>query len=113
MIDSFSFGAMVIDGRQYSSDLIIYPDGHIQDSWWRGRGHVLSKRDIASLLETDPEIVIAGTGVNGLMKPEKNLKGYLSKRGIKFMVGPNDSAVRWFNDLHESHRVGACFHLSC
>jgi len=113
MIDSFSFGAMVIEGRHYTSDLIIFPDGRIQDAWWRARGHVLSGGDIVDLVSAEPEVLIAGTGVNGLMKPEKNLGGYLSKRGIEFMAGPNDSAVRWFNDFHKLRRVGACFHLSC
>jgi hypothetical protein len=26
MIDSYDFGAIVIDGKRYSSDVIIYPD---------------------------------------------------------------------------------------
>lgn len=113
MIDSFSFGAMVIDGRQYTSDLIIYPGGRIQDRWWRVRGHGLSAGDIAGLIAMDPQVIIVGTGVNGLMKPEMQLKGYLAERGIKFMAGPNDEAVNWFNELYASSGVGACFHLSC
>jgi hypothetical protein len=35
MIESFSFGRAVIDGRVYHSDLILFPDGRIQSSWWR------------------------------------------------------------------------------
>jgi len=113
MIDSFSFGTMTIDGRRFTSDLIIFPDGRVRDSWWRNRGHVLSVGDIADLLGMAPKILIAGTGVNGLMKPEKGLDGYLVERGIELMIGPNDKAVQWFNERHAAGGVGACFHLSC
>jgi len=34
MIESYSFGQMVIDGQEYTSDLIIFPD-RINSSWWR------------------------------------------------------------------------------
>ncbi len=61
MIDSFSFGTMVIDGKPYTSDLIIFPDGRVQDAWWRARGHVLSANDIADLVDKKPKIIIAGT----------------------------------------------------
>ena len=113
MIDSFSFGTMGIDGRQYTSDLIIYPDGHVQDGWWRARGHALSLSDISDLVEKKPKIIIVGTGVNGRMKPDAHLNAYLAEQGIEFLVGANDVAVKWFNELKSSGNVGACFHLSC
>ena len=113
MIESFSFGTMEIDGRHYNTDLIIYPDGHIQHSWWRKRGHVLSVQDIAALIAANPEVIIAGTGVNGLMKPDRALTKQLSKKGIQLMAGSNDRAVRWYNDSYREKPVGACFHLSC
>ena len=112
-IDSFSFGTMVIDHKQYTSDLIIFPDGRVQDGWWRARGHVLSKRDIADLVELKPNIIIVGTGVNGRMKPDAGLNAYLEEQGIEFLVGANDVAVKWFNELKDSGNVSACFHLSC
>lgn len=113
MIESFSFGTMEIDGRQYTSDLIIYPDGHVQDGWWRARGHALLVNDIKDLVEKKPNIIIAGTGVNGRMQPDALLHEHLESRGIEFLVGANDVAVKWYNELKSSGNVGACFHLSC
>lgn len=113
MIDSFSFGTMQIDGRQYTSDLIIYPDGTIQDGWWRVRGHSLCLDDIAGLVDKKPRAIIVGTGVNGRMKPDAHLHTYLEEQGIEFLVGDNDVAVKWYNELKASGNVGACFHLSC
>jgi len=34
MIESYAFGSIVVDGRKFTSDLIIYPDGHIDTFWW-------------------------------------------------------------------------------
>jgi len=113
MIDSITFGAMVINGRRYSSDLIIFPDGRIRDAWWRNRGHVLVKEDIQTLLDAEPEVIIAGTGIHGRMKPEAGLGAALGKLGVQLMSGPNDQAVIWFNDRLVTMKVGACFHLSC
>ena len=113
MIESFAFGTMQIDGRQYTSDLIIYPDGTVQDRWWRARGHSLSLPDITGLVDTKPTVIIAGTGVNGRMQPDAQLSAYLAEQGIEFLKGANDVAVQWYNARQSSGNVGACFHLSC
>ncbi len=45
MINSYRFGKIVVNGRNYSSDVIVFPD-RIQGSWWRHKGHELSLKDI-------------------------------------------------------------------
>ena len=112
-IDTFSFGSMVINGKQYSSDLILYPDGHVEDSWYRKSGHRLSRNDIGNLIESELEVIIAGTGVNGLVKPERELEEMLSEKGIEFISAPNQKAVELYNELASKKRIGACFHLAC
>jgi len=112
-IEGFAFGSITIDGKTYYSDLIIYPDGTIEDNWWRKSSHLLSKEDIASLIEKDPDVIIAGTGVNGFMRPERGLAEYLTSKGIEFIAAPNEKAIEIFNQFFNSKRVGACFHLTC
>jgi len=113
MIESYSFGDMVIDGRRITSDLIIYPNGRIQDGWWRSRGHTLIRKDIQQLVDSGPEMIIVGMGVNGLMKPEPGLDKWIQKLGIQYMAGPNGKAVAWYNRRYSSGKIGACFHLTC
>jgi len=113
MIESFSFGDMVIDGRRYTSDLFIFPDGRVRDNWWRDRGHALCRGDLQVLVDSGPDTIIAGTGVNGLMKPEPGLDKAIRKLGIDFMAGPNGKAVSWYNQRIGKTKVGACFHLTC
>ena len=113
MITSCSFGVIVIEGKQYTSDLIIYPDGHIEDSWYRRKGHGLSLDDISKLVESKPEVIIAGTGISGLMRPESGLDKLLLNKGIRFIAQPNQKAIKIYNELSSTKRVGACFHLTC
>ena len=113
MIQSCSFGSIAIDGRNYFSDLIIYPDGLVEDSWRRKSGHRLSIDDIRKLIESGPEIIIAGTGINGFVIPEKELEKFLSQKGIQFRHAPNHNAMEIYNELSTDKRTGACFHLTC
>jgi len=113
VIEAYSFGNMVINGQRYGSDIIIYPDGRIQDSWWRETGHSLSMSDIADLVDAEPEIIIAGTGESGLMKPDVRLEGLLSEKGIEFRTLPSWQAMKLYNNICRERKVGACFHLFC
>ncbi|MEA3436349.1 MAG: MTH938/NDUFAF3 family protein [Thermodesulfobacteriota bacterium] len=113
MIESFAFGFIVINGTKYTSDLVIYPEGHVEDLWRRKSGHRLSAGDIDKLISSEPEVIVAGAGVSGLMKPEKQLKKLLNQKGIKFISQPNREATKAYNDLISKNRVGACFHLTC
>ena len=113
LIDSFGFGSLVIDGKAYNSDLIIYPDGRIETPWWRQSGHRLTVDDIDALIASNPDAIVAGTGVNGLMKPDKILEKELLQKGIQFVAEKNQTAVDHYNRLIKDMRVGACFHLTC
>ena len=113
IIDTSSFGLIVIDGRQYTSDLVIYPDGRVEDGWWRRSSHRLSMDDIDKLVASGPDVIVVGTGVNGLMIPEPGLNKMLAEKDIEGIALPNPKAIELFNGLSSKKRVGACFHLTC
>jgi hypothetical protein len=112
-IQSYSFGRMDIAGREYTSDLILYPDGRVQDSWWRESGHSLTFHDIEDLVASQPEIIVAGTGAIVIMAPVAGLSDRLEKMGIEFRAEPTGEAVRLFNELSGQRKTGGCFHLTC
>ncbi len=112
-INSYSFGSMDIDGKHYLSDLIIYPDGRINGSWWRKRGHNLCVKDLDRIVEIKPEIVVIGTGANGLMKIGKETIEYLEENGIQVYFNSTGEAVKKFNNLSSSNSVVGLFHLTC
>jgi len=72
MIEDYSFGKIIINGKKYDSDLIIFKD-HIYDSWWRKEGHNLCIDDIKEIIDIKPEVLIIGTGYFGLMKVPQEL----------------------------------------
>jgi hypothetical protein len=113
MIDSFSFGTMVIEGETYQSDLFIYPDGRVKAGWRRKSGHRLSYGDISDLTQGGIEVIVAGKGVSGRMEPDEDIHRQLQQRGIEFIALPNDEAVVLYNRLSTKRRVAACFHLTC
>lgn len=113
LIESCSFGRIVIDGKTYTDDLIILPDGKILQSWWRQRGHRLSLNDLTALLDSSPEVIVAGTGIHGRVKPDETLKRDLSRLAIELIAEPNEEALRLLNGLKPEKRIGACFHLTC
>ena len=113
-IEKYSFGRIVIGGKVFTSDLIIFPDGHIQDSWWRKQGHRLQLDDIVSILDSGLEKLIIGTGAFGLMRVPESVLNLCKKQKIEVVVCRTAAAVKRFNEATEAGiEVAACFHLTC
>jgi len=111
-ITLYSFGKIVINGRAYTSDVIIYP-GRVDDKWWRKEGHRLQVEDLTAVLEAGPEAVVVGTGNLGLMKVPAQTKAYLESKGIEVRIARTGRAVDLFNTLQATRRTIACLHLTC
>ena len=113
MIDSTTFGTISIDGKTYNSDVIIYPDGRVADSWRRASGHRLTLGDIQTLTAIEPEVIVAGTGVNGRMIPNPEVVAALAEKGIEILAAPNEKAVKLYNNSLKTRKTAGCFHLTC
>lgn len=114
MIESSAFGSMTIDGRTYSSDLFIFPDGRVMDGWRRRRGHQLCVDDLLVLIGAAPDLIVVGTGTSGRMRPEALVPAVLEERGIDFIAEPTPRALAVYNRrVLTNLKVGACFHLTC
>jgi len=70
-IEACSFGFLLVSGRTHTADLMIYPDGRIEEPWYRSKGHRLSSQDITELIQSAPEVMIVGIGMSGGVQPEK------------------------------------------
>lgn len=110
-IEKYDFGKMVLDGKSYESDLIIFPE-KVQSSWWRKEGHFLQIEDIESILTTNPKLVIVGSGYYGCMKISPKVIEEFKKRNIELVYTDSKNAVEEFNRREEKNKVGA-FHLTC
>ncbi|MFQ6113597.1 MAG: Mth938-like domain-containing protein [bacterium] len=114
MIESYSFGKIVIDGKEYSRDVIVYPD-HVEPNWWRKRGHELCVEDIKSRIEkAAPDILVLGTGAYGNVIILDSTRKFLEQRNIKLIAENTGSACTTFNELMKSNKkVLGAFHLTC
>lgn len=112
-IESYEFGKIVVDGYEINSDLIIYPDGTIQKDWWRREGHQLCSDDISKLLETEPELLIIGTGAYGMMIPDDELLQLLDSMGIRVEILRTSQAADLYNKMDKNKCIGLCLHLTC
>jgi hypothetical protein len=111
-IDSYEFGRIVVDGRSYSQDLILLPDG-IQDSWWRQESHLLQFGDLVGVLAAKPEVLIVGQGQPGKMQVDAALVDYLKEHHIELITLPTAQACTTFNALAVKKKVAAALHLTC
>ena len=112
MIDSYDFGHIVIHGRVYTSDVIIYPD-RVEVDWWRKEGHTLDPEDIEAVFVRKPEVLVVGTGASGLMRISPEVGDRLKAAGIALRAERTEKACALFNELSGHRNVVAALHLTC
>lgn len=113
MIEYYDFGIIVIDGKRYTSDVIVFPD-RVRDRWWRKEGHRLAIEDLKEVLKAEPQAIVVGTGYSGLMKVPNDVRQSLDKKGIRLIVEKTGDATKTFNKLAASgEKVVAALHLTC
>ena len=91
VIESYDFGRVVIKGRTYTSDVIVFSD-RINDGWWRKEGHRLSIEDLGEIVRAKPEVLVVGTGYSGLVKIPSETAGFIQSKGIKLLAEPTGKA---------------------
>jgi hypothetical protein len=112
MISSYRFGSIEVNGKRFTRDLIIFPD-HINKNWRRKTGHLLVIDDIYEVIDTEPELLIIGTGAHGLMKIDGKLRDKLRNSGIDFIAKKTPEAVDEYNRIYKDRKVVCALHLTC
>ena len=111
-VEDYGFGRIVIDGRTYTSDVIVYPD-KVDPTWWRKEGHLLQKADLSDVLAASPAVVVIGTGNWGVMKVPEDTIRFLQSKGIRVVAEKTAQAVKRFNEESEKEKTVGAFHLTC
>lgn len=113
LVESYSFGAIVIDGREYRRDLIVTPT-KIVSNWWRAEGHRLQMSDVESVLGEEVDAVVVGTGYSGYVKVDREVVEEFERRGVEVHVLDSRRAVSKYNELvKRGKRVMLLIHLTC
>lgn len=112
LVDSYQFGVIVVSGKEYTSDVTIFPD-RVRGNWWRKTSHQLCLDDIAEVMTENPEVLVVGTGASGLVKVLPEVQQAAKAQSIKLIAETTEKACHMYNQLCQSQRVVAALHLTC
>ncbi len=112
-VEEYEFGRIVIDGRTYTSDVIVHRDG-VEEGWWRKEGHRVTLKDIDPIINLDPEIVVFGKGANSRVRIDREVKEHLEKRNIEVFESDSYDAIKIFESfLRKGRKAVLAIHLTC
>ncbi|MBN2122473.1 hypothetical protein JW721_05480 [Candidatus Micrarchaeota archaeon] len=98
MIEEYSFGRIVISGKEYSNDVILI-GGKVYPEWWRRKGHFLSREDLGPILKAQIRTLIIGKGYNSVMRIGEDVREYCREKGIELIELGSREAVEKVNEL--------------
>ena len=110
MIQAFEFEKIVIDGKEFTTDVMIYPNGEIK-KWKRKAEHDLQASDIKRIIKQDPKLVILGLGTVGNLNVRPKVYEELKEAGIEVLAYKTDKAVETYKELREDEGTAALLHL--
>ncbi|MEM1577418.1 MAG: MTH938/NDUFAF3 family protein [Candidatus Pacearchaeota archaeon] len=116
-IEKFEFGRIVVNGKEYKSDIFIFADGKVESRSRElsqkkyGTGHYFCKEEIEKLLKDNPEILIFGCGEVGYCKIEDEGLKLLKKLNIEYKILPTQKAIEIFNKT--KGKKAGIFHVTC
>jgi hypothetical protein len=112
-IASYKFGAITINGREYTDDVIIYPD-RVEPEWFREQGHSLSVDDLEGVFKYGPDNLVVGRGAYGRMVIPRETRSTLQESGIELISGITKEMCDLFNrHMREGRKTVGAFHLTC
>ncbi len=110
-IDNAFFGSILVDGRKYENDLYVHWDGEVRE---REKTHNFTRTEFEDLALKDPEIIVIGTGMSGMVKVDPAAVAAASLKGVQLLVVKTPEAVQRFNALARMRkRVIAVMHATC
>lgn len=97
----------------YNHDVVIYPEGVLSD-WWRIEGHRLQLADVKNFLGMKVDVVIIGTGYDGVMRVDEEVIDAFKKSCPEVYVLKSRQAVRKYNEeVSKGRKVLLLIHLTC
>ncbi len=110
-IDSVKFGEITVDGKTYYSDLVVFWDGSLS---MRPKSHVFGVEELVRVLERNPDSVVIGTGISGILKITDDARELAETKGVKFFMDVSENACDIFNGLvKEGKKAAAVIHTTC
>ncbi len=79
-----------------------------------GTTHQIGDWEVESLLQENPEIVIVGTGQEGVLKVERDFLEQIGKAKVEVITAITPKAIEIYNEkVKEGKQVNALIHTTC
>jgi len=111
-IEEYAWGTIKINGQTYTNDVKIVR-GKVVPNWWRKEGHNLFPEDIEDILDAKPEVLVVGTGHDGLMRVSAAVREQLAVGGIELVAERTRKAVEEYNRVSGARDAAFAAHLTC
>ncbi|HEX7476004.1 MAG TPA: MTH938/NDUFAF3 family protein [Dehalococcoidales bacterium] len=116
-IDSFNFGFIVVDEKQYAYDVVILPDGTVKERTpGKGRlgSHTVARGEVEALIREQPDEILIGTGVDGMCRLARDAEVYMFEPNVNMTMLPSPQIVRKYNQrVEDGEKVAALIHVTC
>ena len=111
------FGRIVIDGKAYEHDVVVYPSGRVEKrkKWLskekHGTSHKFDPDELREYLREDFDVLLVGTGFYGYLSLLPESRELV--KGKEVIELPTGKAVEKFNEMAKEKRILAVFHVTC
>lgn len=116
-IDELTFGSIVVEGKKYRRDILIFADGTVKKrkgGFLMFGSHKIKKQELEELSQGQPETIIVGTGTNGAAYVAHEAESWAKGKKLSLLVQPSYDAVARLNELAEQKKkVAALIHITC
>ena len=115
-IGHLSWGRIETADGQTFKDAKLWPGGGREWDWGEtGTHHSPGTQppDVQELLDHDAEVIVLSRGVWKRLQVCAETLALLEERGVEVHVLQTEKAVRKYNELSQTRRVGGLFHSTC
>ena len=111
-VTHYEFGQIIINGKEYTQDIAIWPNGDINPG--PEDMHFLSLNDFEDLLNSDLKKLVVGTGDEGKIELDfgRKLERKLNEKGIEVIMMTTHDLVDLLNQAKERDYL-VLAHLNC
>ena len=110
-IDGTKFGEITINGKPYDSDVTVYWNGKVD---YRKKEHTIEASEFVSVLMSSPEIVVIGTGDEGIIRVTPEVNQIAEDKKVNIYAEKTSKAIEVFNAFsHQKKKVVGIFHVTC
>jgi hypothetical protein len=116
-VERLSWGRLEVEGQASPyKDGKLFPGGSREWDWREtGTSHVpgIQPADVEELLDRGADVIVLSKGMLGALRTRPETLDLIRQRSVEAYVLQTEEAVRLYNRLRQSRRVGALIHSTC